>query len=140
MTAPDRTYRLLDDAGRVPADLAAALASDGCSCGCGAVPELGDRCESVDLLAQGCRRAGDLPPPEGRVMAVLRLHLPHRRPRPLPCHLAPCADCRAAGRIWFSTRQQWHEAQWRARSRRALLRLAIVLAALAAAIAIGVIA
>ncbi len=51
MSAPDRTYRLLDAAGRVPADLAAALASDGCG-GCGAVVALGDRCECADLLAQ----------------------------------------------------------------------------------------
>lgn len=46
-----RTWRMLDDAGRVPADLSAALADDGCT-GCGAHTLLGDRCECGDLLAE----------------------------------------------------------------------------------------
>jgi hypothetical protein len=74
-------------------------------------------------------------------MAVLRLHLPHRarRPRPLPCRLSPCADCKAAGRIWSDTRQEWHDRQWRARRRRALARLLVLFALIAAAaILIGV--
>lgn len=79
-------------------------------------------------------------------MAVLRIHLPHRRPRRVvalpPCHISPCPDCRAAGRRWATVRADWHAAQARARARarRALLRLAVLLAVLATAVTIGVIA